>query len=113
MSGISRLKERGVPGYLIKGWRESRWQRVARYRLGNLMRGNEYWRKEEERMCTRCPGGPETWRHVWEECVSWKAKGGWQEMMEKVLGEDGEGEVWMKELERLREGEKKGGREEE
>lgn len=42
-------------------------------------------------------GGLETWRHVWEECVSWKAEGGWQEMMEKVLGEDGEGEVWMKE----------------
>lgn len=46
-----------------------------------------------------------------EEYVSWKAEEGWQEMMEKVLSEDGE--VWMKELERLREGEKEGGREEE
>lgn len=66
-------------------------------------------------MCTKYQGGGglETWRHVWEECVSWKAEGGWQEMMEKVLGDDGEGEVWMKELERLREGEKEGGREEE
>lgn len=41
-------------------------------------------------------------------------------MMEKVLSEDEEvwmkeleGEVWIKELERLREGEKEGGREEE
>lgn len=52
---------------MIKGWRESRWQKIARYRLGNLMRGkywnerevlrDEYWRKEEERMCTRCQGG--------------------------------------------------------
>lgn len=33
------MKGEGVPRYLKKGWRESRWQRVARFRLGNEMRG--------------------------------------------------------------------------
>ena len=34
-----RIKGPGVPGYLKKGWGESRWQRVAKFRLGNGMRG--------------------------------------------------------------------------
>lgn len=33
-----RVKGEGVPGYLKKGWGESRWQRQARFRLGNEMR---------------------------------------------------------------------------
>lgn len=45
------IKEEGVPQYLKNGWRKSRWQRVARYRLGNEMRENKYWVREEERIC--------------------------------------------------------------
>ena len=42
-SGYNRwygtVKGEGLPGYIKKGWGESRWRRVARYRLGNEMRG--------------------------------------------------------------------------
>jgi len=29
------IKEEGVPEYLRKGWGESRWRRVIKFRLGN------------------------------------------------------------------------------
>ena len=64
-------KKEGVPEYLKKGWGEKRWQRVSKYRLGNGMRENEYWREEEERKCRVCGVGKETWEHVWEECMKW------------------------------------------
>lgn len=34
--------------------RESRWNRIARFRLGNGMRGNRYWEDEEKKMCRLC-----------------------------------------------------------
>lgn len=37
-----RVKGEGIPGYLKKGWGESRWQRVAWFRLRNEMRGENY-----------------------------------------------------------------------
>lgn len=37
----SMIKGKGIPGYL-KGWEESRRQRVARFRLGNGIKGNWY-----------------------------------------------------------------------
>lgn len=42
VKGNSRLK---------KGWGESRWQRLARFRLGNGIRGKRYWEEEEKRKC--------------------------------------------------------------
>ncbi|KMQ84472.1 hypothetical protein RF55_17685 [Lasius niger] len=42
-------KGKGIPGYLKKGWWESRWQRVAKFRLGNGMRESGYWKSEEEK----------------------------------------------------------------
>jgi len=36
------VKGGGVPGYLKKGWGESRWSRVARFRLGGEMRESNY-----------------------------------------------------------------------
>lgn len=59
-----KVKGMGVPGYLKRGWEEDRWQRVARYRLGNGMRGERYWMKEEDRKCRLCGWGEETWEHV-------------------------------------------------
>lgn len=60
----------GVPEYLRKNWGESRWQRVAKYRLGNGMKGGRYWvEEEEERRCRLCGREEETWEHVWEECL--------------------------------------------
>ena len=36
------IKGDRIPGYLKKGWGESRWSRVARFRMGNEIRGNLY-----------------------------------------------------------------------
>lgn len=98
------VKGKGVPEYLKKGWKEERWQRVIKFRLGNGMGGNKYWEKEERRKCRMCGLGEETWEHVWEECTSWGNEKGWQEAVEVILGEEGEGEEWMKKLEEMREG---------
>ncbi|XP_025993782.2 uncharacterized protein LOC113004505 [Solenopsis invicta] len=106
------VKGKGLPEYLKKGWGESRWRRVARFRLGNEIRERMYWGGEEEKGCRLCGGGIESWEHVWEECRSWRERGGesWQEVFSWILGEKGEGENWMRELERERGG--AGGREE-
>lgn len=61
--------------------------------------------EEERRKCRMCEGGEETWEHIWEEYTEWGKDVGWQEMIEKVLGEEGEGEKWMKWLEKIWEGE--------
>lgn len=37
------VKREGIPGYLKKGWGESRWRRVARFRLGSEMREAWFW----------------------------------------------------------------------
>ncbi|KZC15049.1 hypothetical protein WN55_08613 [Dufourea novaeangliae] len=37
------VKGRGIPGYFLKGWWDSRGQIVANFRLGNEMRGGRYW----------------------------------------------------------------------
>lgn len=42
--------------------------------------------------------------YVWEKCGRWGVSGSWQEMMETVLWEDGEGQEWLRKLERFREG---------
>lgn len=84
-----------------KEWKESRWQRIARFRLGNEMRESRYWEEEEEkkRKCRLC----NVEREIWEDCGSWRAKGSWRNMMELVLEEKGEGENWLRKLERARE----------
>lgn len=80
-----------------------------RFRLGNEMREGRYWEKEERRRCRLCEGEEETWEHVWERCREWREGGGsWQEAVRWVLGEEGEGERWLRELE----GERRGGEEE-
>ena len=103
------VKEEGVPGYLKKGWGESRWRRIIRCRLGNEMRGNKYWEEEEKKRCRLCGGGVETWEHVWEECRDWGlGRDSWQEVVGRILGADGEGESWFRDLMREREGIERG-----
>lgn len=96
-----KVKGEGIPEYL-KNWEEKRWQRVAKYRLGGGMRGGRYWENEEGRSCRLCGWGDETWEHVWEECVDWGVEESWQEVVEKILGDKGEGEFWMERLDSLR-----------
>jgi len=105
------VKGEGIPEYLKKGWGESRWKRVARFRLGSEMREGRYWEGEERRKCRLCGYEEESWEHVWERCRKWgEGGGGWQEAIGRILGEDGEGEGWMREIERERnEVEGKGG----
>ena len=95
------VKGKGVPGYLRKGWGESRWQRVAKFRLGNGMRGGKYWEDEKKRKCRVCGWEEETWEHVWEECMGWE-EGGWQERVGEVLNDEGGGEKWMRSVEERR-----------
>lgn len=99
-------KEEGIPEYLRRGWGEERWNRVARYRLGNEMLERKYWEEDEKKLCRMCGGERETWDHVWERCRSWREGGGgsWQEACSNIMRGVGEGEKWMKEVHREREG---------
>ncbi|KMQ87887.1 hypothetical protein RF55_12706 [Lasius niger] len=67
----NEIKGKGIPENLKKGWEESRWQRVAKFRLGNGIRKNGYWKDEEEKKCRICGREGETWEHIWERCVDW------------------------------------------
>lgn len=86
-----RVKGERIPGYLKKGWIESR-RRMARYRLGDGLKGGNYWEDEESRKCRMCELEKETWEHVWERRGRWGAEGSWENMVEKILEEEGEGE---------------------
>jgi len=83
-----KIKGKGIPRYLRKGWGESRWKRIARYRLRNEMREGRYWEEEEKRRCRLCGGEEKTWEHVWESCRKWK-KGGRQTGGSEVGSERG------------------------
>lgn len=48
------IKNEGIPGYLKKNWGESRWRRLARFRLGNEVREGRYWLGEEDKLCRLC-----------------------------------------------------------
>lgn len=96
------VKGRGVPGYLKKGWEEGRWQRMARFKMGEEMKGTLYREVVEKRLCRKCGVEEETWEHVWEKCSGWGREKGWQEMREEVLGDDGKGEEWLEKIEKWR-----------
>jgi len=88
------IKVEGIPEYLKKGWGESRWRRVLRFKLGNEIGESNYWEEEDKRMCRLCEGETETWEHVWERCRVWRTGGeSWQEMAGWILGGGGEGEM--------------------
>ncbi|XP_071642133.1 uncharacterized protein [Temnothorax longispinosus] len=101
-----RIRKDGIPEYLKKGWEEARWNRIARFRLGNEIREGLYWGKEEDKKCRICEKKEETWEHVWEECSRWEDWEGesWQDVVEKIMSEKGEGEEWMKAIEEMRSG---------
>lgn len=70
------IKGEGIPSYLKKGWGESRWRRVARFRLGGEVRESRYWEEEERKIYRLCGEGDETWEHVWEGCREWEGRRG-------------------------------------
>lgn len=104
------IKEEGMPGYLKKKWNASRMRGIVRYRLGNEVKEGRYWMTEEERKCRLCHTEEETWKYVWEVCGrSGEEERGWQENIEKILGEEGQGEDWLKKMDEKRsEGQERG-----
>lgn len=50
------MKGEGIPGYLKKVWGESRWMRVARFRMGNEVKERRYWEEEEKKLMRRRGG---------------------------------------------------------
>lgn len=62
------VKKVGIPGYLRKGWGESRRRRVIKFRLRNKLRESKYSKDEPKRKCKLCEAEMETWEHVWERC---------------------------------------------
>lgn len=92
-----------MPAYLRKEWREGRWRRVIRFRMNNEMRGTRYWETEEKRMCKLCGRrhGNICWGNLWGE----RRMG---ESLREILGQEGEKERWLKELEEKREKEEGG-----
>lgn len=62
------IKGTGIPDYLKKGWGESRWRSVIRFRMLNEIREERYWEEEQRNQCRLCSGERETWEHVWEKC---------------------------------------------
>ena len=48
------VKEEQVPKYLKKGWGGNKWQRIAKFRLGNKIMKGRYWEKENRKMCRLC-----------------------------------------------------------
>lgn len=62
--------------------------KVARYKLGNGMRGSRYWKSVKEKLCRMCQGGVETWDYMWEKygrrrkvsrkCVRNDIRGEWE-----------------------------------
>jgi len=94
-----------MAGYLKKGWGEDRWSRIAKFRMGNEVEEKKHWEEINNKLYKLCGGGElETWEHIWDRCREWKVGGGsWQEAVGWALGEDREGEDWMRELEEERE----------
>jgi len=57
-----------LPKYL-KGRRKRKDRSlIAKYRCGNEIKGDQYWRKEEDRRCRICWHAEEIIRHVLKEC---------------------------------------------
>lgn len=52
------VKREDIPGYLKKRWGESRWMKVARFRMGNEVKERRYW--EEKKLRRLCGGEVKT-----------------------------------------------------
>ncbi|CAD6237894.1 GSCOCG00012500001-RA-CDS, partial [Cotesia congregata] len=48
------IKGPGLPEYLKKDWGEERWGRIARFRLGDYLKGYRYWEEKESRLYNVC-----------------------------------------------------------
>nr|XP_034194835.1 uncharacterized protein LOC117611057 [Osmia lignaria] len=98
---LQRSKMRDKAGKLAWGYERKMWRK--RRRIGKEMLGENDKRRAKGIGKKQVGREEETWEHVWEGCgVSEERKEGWQEKVKELLGEDGEGELWMKEAEKGR-----------
>ena len=89
-----------LPKYLEKGWKEEKWARIARFRLGNGVKEAKYWKEVEKKKCRKCGWKIEIWEHILEECNEWKEDNrGTQDKILEILGEEGQREDWMEKWE--------------
>lgn len=72
-----------VPIYLRERKGKKERSLIARFRCGNEMRGNQYWKKEEDKKCRVCKEGMENVRHVLKECEATKEKMTIEEFMKE------------------------------
>lgn len=79
-----------------KGWGESRWKRIARFRFGNEMRESRYWGEEREKECRLCGGKLVLGTRVEEMQELDKGRRKFARGLQKSVGEEGEGEKWMR-----------------
>lgn len=65
--------------------------------------------EKENNVCRLCGIEKETWEHAWKGCREWsKGEESWQEVVGKILGEEGEGEWWMRVRKKKREKDRRG-----
>lgn len=56
---------------------------MAKFRLGNEMGGDRYWKTEEKRKYRVCGRKEKMWEDVWEEYADWGREKSWQEMIRR------------------------------
>lgn len=97
------VKKEGIPRYLTRRWKECKWKRVLRFRMGEGMSECRYWLNEEEKMCRVCGGELEDWEHVIDRCERKEEELiGMDERVRWILDDCGQGEEWMRGLEEKR-----------
>ena len=95
------VKEEGEPEYLKKMKKESKWNRMVRFRMGEGVRECRYWMGEEENVCGVCRYERESWAHVLERCTGDEG-GRVDERVSWILSGCGQGPEWMRKLEEMR-----------
>ena len=63
------VKEEGEPEYLKKMKKESKRNRMVKYRMGEGVRECSYWMGEEDNMYRVCRFERESWAHLLERCT--------------------------------------------
>lgn len=89
------IKNEGLPGYLKKRWGESRWKRIARFRLGNEMRERADTGESKGRGNADCVEGNESLGNTCgrDAGVGQREEGIGKRSAEECWGRGGGGEV--------------------
>lgn len=102
---VQKGKGEGIPKYLMRVWGENRWRRIMRFRLGNEILEGRYWEEENKKICRLCRGGIGDMGARVEEVQDVERRGrGWQKACGGILGVEGEGEWWLREIKEERRG---------